>query len=112
MDSHHRLATVVRIIDGDTLVAQIDLGFSVSVNESLRLRDVDAPEIRGEDKEAGFRWRDYVERRLAVGSKILIQTFKTRTGRDVTTFSRYVADVFYGPDFERCLNDELRSITE
>lgn len=39
--------TVLRVVDGDTLCARIDLGFHTFIEEYIRLYDVDTPEIRG-----------------------------------------------------------------
>ena len=38
---------MLRVIDGDTLLVNIDCGFNVWMKEYVRLIDVDAPEIRG-----------------------------------------------------------------
>jgi len=38
-------ATLLRIIDGDTIWATIDFGFGVRVDHKLRLRGIDTPEI-------------------------------------------------------------------
>ena len=42
-------ATCLRVIDGDTLEARVDLGFYVWVERTLRLRGVNTPEIRTKD---------------------------------------------------------------
>lgn len=39
-------ATVVRVIDGDTLVLDVDLGFSIWLRSSCRLAGVNAIELR------------------------------------------------------------------
>lgn len=49
--------TVDRVIDGDTVDAYIDLGFSVSIHKRIRLYGIDAPETRTrdlEEKKRGF----------------------------------------------------------
>lgn len=40
---------LIRIIDGDTLECNIDLGFNISKKSILRLQDVDAPELKTKD---------------------------------------------------------------
>jgi micrococcal nuclease len=47
-------ARLVEVIDGDTLKARVDLGFHVSVEVTLRLKRIDAPELRGPDKQRGL----------------------------------------------------------
>lgn len=43
--------TLVRCIDGDTVDADIDLGFGVKFRERIRLYGIDAPEVRTRDLE-------------------------------------------------------------
>lgn len=45
-------ATVTRVVDGDTVDCNIDLGFSVVLsNQRIRLHGIDTPESRTRDKE-------------------------------------------------------------
>jgi len=47
-------ARITRVIDGDTVVADVDLGFGTwRHGERLRLAGIDAPEPRGESRAAG-----------------------------------------------------------
>lgn len=46
-------ARVLRVIDGDTLVANVDLGFKISVVVTVRLYGIDTPELRGTTRSAG-----------------------------------------------------------
>tara|TARA_B100000768_G_scaffold181605_1_gene205330 strand:- start:28266 stop:28697 length:432 start_codon:yes stop_codon:yes gene_type:complete len=59
---------VVRVIDGDTVVVDIDLGFGIEMrNQTIRLRGVDTPEVRTRDdieKMYGNIAKDYVEHML------------------------------------------------
>jgi micrococcal nuclease len=51
-------ASLLRVIDGDTIDAMIDLGFSVWVKKRIRLYGIDAPETRTrdlEEKERGLQ---------------------------------------------------------
>ena len=51
-------AKLIRIIDGDTIEALIDLGFEIATRKIIRLYDINAPEIRGalkEEKLAGLK---------------------------------------------------------
>ena len=43
-------AEVLRVVDGDTLDARIDLGFDVHVNKRIRLMGIDTWESRTRDK--------------------------------------------------------------
>ena len=43
-------AKLIRVIDGDTIDAEIDLGFHTFVKKRIRLYKIDAPETRTRDK--------------------------------------------------------------
>lgn len=78
-----------RVVDGDTVVATLDLGLRVFTDVALRLAGIDAPEInRGEPEERalGRRARNFVERYEGRGVCV-------RTYRDKRSFNRYVADI-------------------
>ena len=54
-------ARLLRVVDGDTVDALIDLGFSVWVKKRIRLYKIDAPETRTrdlEEKEQGFKTKE------------------------------------------------------
>ena len=40
-------ARLIRVVDGDTIDARVDLGFGISIDERFRLMDVSAEEIHG-----------------------------------------------------------------
>jgi micrococcal nuclease len=44
-----------RVVDGDTIDADIDLGFDVSVKKRIRLQGINAPESRTRDLEEKAR---------------------------------------------------------
>jgi len=79
-------ARVERVVDGDTLWTEIDCGFGVSIEEKLRLRGVDAPELRTPE---GERARQFVEQSL-LGCEWIVLATST-----VDLYDRYVADVLY-----------------
>jgi len=43
-------AKIVRVVDGDTVDAMIDLGFSIHCKQRIRLYGINAPESRTRDK--------------------------------------------------------------
>lgn len=81
-------ATVERVIDGDTLLVDIDLGFEVSKRQRLRLAGLDTPAI---ETPKGAEARDFVLHELARVEEIMIKTDK------IDLYGRYVAHVFYEP---------------
>jgi endonuclease YncB( thermonuclease family) len=94
-------AYVERLIDGDTIKAQIDLGFDVWTRQTLRLRGIDAFEI---DTKTGRRAKEFVERALKNESFVTIKT--TRSDK----YDRFLADIFYGANEylnQRLLDEKL-----
>jgi len=71
-------AQLVRVIDGDSIVFNIDLGFNIWLNNtSVRLLGVDTPEKRTKDKLEkffGYLSTSYVIDRISKASKITIRT--------------------------------------
>lgn len=49
-------ATVIRVVDGDTLVLQLDLGWHITLGSRCRLIGVNAPELSTEEGQAAKRW--------------------------------------------------------
>ena len=84
-------AKVVRVVDGDTMYLDIDLGFFIRMTIDVRLKGLNTPEIRGPSREAGLKSKAYVEQALPVGSLVVINTYKAEK------YGRYLADVFYRP---------------
>jgi len=39
-------AKLIRVVDGDTVDAEIDLGFNIYIRERIRLMGIDTPETR------------------------------------------------------------------
>lgn len=44
-------AKLLKVVDGDTIDAEIDLGFSVFIKKRIRLHKIDAPETRTKNKK-------------------------------------------------------------
>ena len=83
-------ATVVSVYDGDTCTVDIDLGLNTWVRgEKLRLYRINAPELRGKERSAGLKSRDFLRNQID-GKKIIIQTIKDRKEK----FGRYLAEIW------------------
>lgn len=85
--------SVLRVIDGDTIEADIDLGFGVWITDRLRLASIDAPEVRGETRQMGLEAKKYLADVLNQQDAIFAQTFKDKRGK----YGRMLATIF-GPD--------------
>lgn len=81
-------AKVERVVDGDTLVLLLDLGFHVFARERVRLRDVYVAE---NNTIEGKRAAEFV-RALVEGKEVVVNTHRDRSD----SFGRYLADVRVG----------------
>ena len=77
--------SLVRVVDGDTLEIDLDVGFSITIRSTVRLELVNAPEL---DTAAGKRARDFIARKLK-SANLVVETKKR--GK----FGRFVAKVFF-----------------
>lgn len=107
-DRFFRRATLVDVIDGDTLDVEIDLGWSMRLMERLRLESVNTPETRGDAEREAGRWvKAKVAEYLPVETALIIaSTVFDRTGRARGKFGRTVALVYHADD-GWCLNERL-----
>lgn len=86
-------ADIVRVIDGDTVVADIDLGFRTwRRGEHLRLYGIDAPETTS---EAGLESTKALKKHVE-GKRVYICTIKAkRSEREATgSFGRFLAVIY------------------
>jgi len=78
---------VERVVDGDTILVYVALGFDIRRRQYLRLRGIDTPEL---GSVAGRRARDFVLKYFKDSAQV---TFKSRfTDR----YDRYLSDVWVG----------------
>ena len=82
---HEYNCTIRRVVDGDTVDVDIDLGFDMWIhNERVRLFGIDTPESRTrdlEEKKAGLFAKDVVLHYLPEGSKQILRTYKDKVGK-------------------------------
>ena len=55
-------AKVLRVVDGDTIDAEVDLGFNIKLKQRFRFAGINAYEI---NTELGKKAKEYVEKRFA-----------------------------------------------
>jgi micrococcal nuclease len=85
-------ATIRSIYDGDTMRADIDLGFGVVLtNQPLRLYGINAPEVTGEQRPLGLVSRDKL-REMLLGKRVVIKTYRDSREK----YGRYLATVMLG----------------
>ncbi len=73
----YRVKEVLKIVDGDTIDADIDLGFDISLTKRVRLNGIDTPESRTTDlkeKALGLEVKEWLKHKLEGAKDILIKT--------------------------------------
>ena len=75
----YKIKKIHRVIDGDTVDIDIDLGFDITIRQRVRLKDIDAPEPRTKDleeKAAGLVAKAWLEKELSREGEWIIETTK------------------------------------
>lgn len=93
-------AKIINVVDGDTVDAEIDLGFKIKITHRLRLIDVDTEEMNDPDpqrRQLAKTAKDYLI------EKLLNQTVKINTYK-ADSFGRYLAEIYID---KFCVNDYL-----
>ena len=92
---HEYKCKILRVVDGDTVDVDIDLGFGIWMHkERVRLLGIDTPESRTRDKEEkkfGLLSKEYVKSRYPVGSMAILRTHKDKTGK----FGRILGELIW-----------------
>ena len=97
---HKYKAKVRRVVDGDTLDLDIDLGFRITLRERVRLMGIDTPETRSRDlveKADGLKAKEFVIG-FVVDGDVVIKV------HGFGKFGRLLVDLYKG---SVCLNDQL-----
>lgn len=79
-------ATLLRVVDGDTIDLDVDLGFNIHQKMRIRLMDIDTPEIRGEEKVKGLKVKDLVEELCKDAESIVLESIKGKKENMVGTW--------------------------
>jgi len=104
---HEYKAKLIRVVDGDTLDAEIDLGFNVFIKERVRLYGIDTWESRTrdlEEKKKGLAAKARLKE-LIYNKPIVIKTHKKQKGK----YGRILGEIFIeGKGFDEInVNDLL-----
>lgn len=77
-------ANVIAVYDADTITVDLDLGLGVwRHGQHIRLWKLNAPELKGEEREKGLKVRDVV-RNLVLDKDVLVRTILDKRGVDST----------------------------
>lgn len=89
-------AFIRKVVDGDTIEIDIDLGLSIWVhNEKIRLYGIDTPEVYGVKKgsaewERGNLASEFVKKYLVENNQVIIETIKDKKEK----FGRYLGLIY------------------
>ena len=73
----YRVKKVLKIVDGDTIDVDIDLGFDISYTQRVRLAGIDTPESRTKDlreKALGLEVKDKIKKLIDSAKTVIIKT--------------------------------------
>jgi micrococcal nuclease len=83
-------ATITKVTDGDTVHADINLGFNVILRDQvLRLLGINAPEMKGPTSEAGKTSQKRLEE-IVVGKRVTLKTHKDKREK----YGRLLAEIW------------------
>jgi micrococcal nuclease len=102
----YRIRSVHRVVDGDTIDADIDLGFDISLTKRIRLAGVDTPESRTKDiheKELGLESKEWLKNRLQFAKDIII---RTELPDSTEKYGRIIGHLFINGE-ETSLNNQM-----
>jgi len=69
----YRVKKVTKIVDGDTIDVDIDLGFDISFSSRVRLAGIDTPESKTKDldeKKLGLEVKEYIKHAVAEAREV------------------------------------------
>jgi micrococcal nuclease len=100
----YRIKQILKVVDGDTIDADIDLGFDISLTKRIRLAGVDTPESRTADtneKKYGLESKEWLKHKVENAKNILI---KTELPDSTEKYGRIIGHLF--------INDQANSLNE
>jgi micrococcal nuclease len=102
----YRIKQITKVVDGDTIDADIDLGFDISLSKRIRLAAVDTPESRTADaneKKYGLQSKEWLKHKVENAKNILI---KTELPDSTEKYGRIIGHLFIN-DQDKSLNDQM-----
>ena len=102
----YRIKSVLKVVDGDTIDASIDLGFDISLSKRIRLAGIDTPESRTrdlEEKALGLESKEWLKKALEGAKDILI---KTELPGSTEKYGRIIGHLFINGQ-ETSLNNQM-----
>ena len=107
----YRIKSVQRVVDGDTIDADIDLGFDISLAKRIRLAGVDTPESRTKDeveKKLGLEVKEWLKKKLEGQTDVIV---KTELPDSTEKYGRILGHLFIG-DSEVSAVNKKKSVNQ
>ena len=87
-------AKITHVYDGDSITCDLDLGMGVWLHgQKIRLMNIAAPEVRGDERIEGLEARDHLRSLLyprgVNDETVLLRTHKDRRGK----YGRWLAEI-------------------
>lgn len=87
-------AKVIRVVDGDTVEVDVDLGFQIHTKMMLRLYGINAPEMKGPSRVAGQAAKKFLQDMIqSYGGVLRVRTLQDEQEK----YGRYLAYLVF-PD--------------
>jgi len=112
----YRKVRIVRLIDGDTVVVdlEIDVGFGtkITTRETVRIAGLNAPEVVGASRDAGLAAKAWLADALARegGSLRMLSAQRDKYGRRLAVFMTSIVLPLRSGDLEVYLDDEFAGL--
>ncbi len=88
-------ASPIRVVDGDTIIMDVDVGFRLRTIQPFRLLGINCPEKRGEEAEYGKQCSAYVETIFdASGLPWALSDVSITTHKNPDSFGRWLTQVY------------------
>jgi len=102
----YRIKSVTKVVDGDTIDADIDLGFDISLTKRIRFAGIDTPESRTtnlKEKALGLESKEWLKKTLEGAKDIIIKTEKPDS---TEKYGRIIGHLFINGQ-ETSLNNQM-----
>jgi len=100
----YRIRQIHKVVDGDTIDADIDLGFDISLTKRIRLAGVDTPESRTTDateKKLGLEVKEWLKKKLEGQTDVVV---KTELPDSTEKYGRILGYLFIGDNEVSAVN--------
>ncbi len=102
----YRIKKVLKVVDGDTIDVDIDLGFNISYTQRVRLAGIDTPESRTKDakeKVLGLEVKEKLKKSIDAAKVVVV---KTELPDSSEKYGRILGWVYLDGD-TKSLNEQL-----